>query len=378
VIYGFGGVDNISGLGGGHDHIYGGQGDDELYAVSPNKVVDIYGGHATIDGGVDRDIIVGADGDDDLSGQEGADYINGAQGVDVIAGGDGEDRIYGAGGNDEAMDVKARDRFGGLFPGKNSDTVYGGPGDDRIVAAVPLDEGAKDIIYGEDGNDLIEVESQPAAKDVVYCGGGYDRVIVDSSDQVSSDCEWVKTLKQVTQQHSDAFQRHEAGVTALEKHMSVGSDGQLKLDREAFAQENVDPTTRGQLERSLDATNRKIAAGTIEASDVFPRSAVKSHAVGKRNNVTAQDCTGESGNFSDASGSYYYLDSCQVDDLSYFLNSGLAGLALALTPYTGGFAAAVYSGIVGIGGNGILELGGDNGLVVFQPASGEGATISSQ
>jgi len=88
------GDDEVRGLGGAKDHIYGGEGDDVIY------------------------------------GAEGADAVNGEKGDDVIYGGDG---------NDE------------LESGKGEDVLYGGDGNDFLVGAYSL--GQRDELYCGEGKD---------------------------------------------------------------------------------------------------------------------------------------------------------------------------------------------------------------------------------
>jgi hypothetical protein len=51
--------------------------------------------------------------------------------------------------------------------------------------------GAKDILSGGAGNDVIIVFNKPAGEDVVTCGSGLDRVWADRDDLIAPDCERV-------------------------------------------------------------------------------------------------------------------------------------------------------------------------------------------
>src|SRR5215204_4399991 len=146
-------------------------------------------------------------------------------------------------------------RFGGLYGGRGPDIIDGGPGDDRIVAG-PLDETSEDTVYGGSEDDVIDVVNRPTNKDIVYCGGGQDRVTTDTLDSVADDCEDVKTYTQRAQENREKQAKMHQTADAFEKHMSVGSDGELKLDKAGLDQETaVDPESRIILEDSLNKTN---------------------------------------------------------------------------------------------------------------------------
>jgi Tol biopolymer transport system component len=136
--------------------------------------------------------------------------IFGTEGPDVLTGTPLADVILGLGGNDRLTAVPQ------VFSG---DTLEGGTGDDVLVGSVEsdtLDGGAgndlliggasgdllvggpgRDDIRGEGGRDLIE--ARDGERDVVSCGTNAskttgpeaDVAYVDSTDKVSSDCEYV-------------------------------------------------------------------------------------------------------------------------------------------------------------------------------------------
>lgn len=99
------------------------------------------------------DEIHGAGGDDQIAGGGGNDQLYGDEGNDVIHGGDGDDTIYGGVGNDI------------LTGGAGADSVHGGAGDDGILIT------DHDLIWGEDGNDLFEIDVFATGEGVVIDGG---------------------------------------------------------------------------------------------------------------------------------------------------------------------------------------------------------------
>jgi hypothetical protein len=180
------------------------------------------------------------------------------------------------------------------------------------------------------------------------------------------------------------------GIAAFERHMKVGRDGQLKLDKEGLAQEDIDPATKAQLQRALDRTNRKIRNGKIKASDAFPVSQTKRTPVPfstaaqklESDEVTAQACNGASGVYEgNWSGPDIYLNSCEVSILTNALAGGgiiggLIGSGLG-GPIGAAFGAA--SSLEGVGINIINAAGGNEGVVLHDadPMTGIPA-VSSQ
>jgi Ca2+-binding RTX toxin-like protein len=187
IIFGNGGDDRISGLG-GNDMIFGGMGQDLLFGD---------GGDDTIEGGMDPDRMDGGAGKDTLSyaqspggvlvdliagagagadaagdqfvgfeniwGSGFADQLLGSNGANEINGGDGDDFIDARGGKDR------------LIGGLGADTLVGGPGKDRFiyreVAESPNVAGSRDVIIdfiqGDDRIDLktIDANALTAAND---------------------------------------------------------------------------------------------------------------------------------------------------------------------------------------------------------------------
>jgi Ca2+-binding RTX toxin-like protein len=109
-------------------------------------------------------MIVGTQNDDTLYGTNRSEVIFGLAGDDHLYGEAGADRIFGGLGDDW------------IDGGPGPDLLRGGPGADHID--------------GGPGNDLI-LAAGDGASDVITCGDGQDLAIVDATDQVANDCEFV-------------------------------------------------------------------------------------------------------------------------------------------------------------------------------------------
>lgn len=99
---------------GGHDTVFGSDGDDEINGGAGNDV--LWGGRA-------NDVLLGRNGNDVLRGGEGDDTLRGGDGDDVLTGGAGRDRLVGGAGADVFRFLDA------------SDSARGRP--DRIVDFAP-------------------------------------------------------------------------------------------------------------------------------------------------------------------------------------------------------------------------------------------------
>ncbi len=153
-------------------------------------IIDGTNGDDTLMGTAGGDIIDGKDGDDSISGRAGGDTITGGAGADTLVGGNIEQTITDDGGSN--ID-------GGYGPdtiagSSGADILHGGPGDDMINEG-PLDDGAEEEVYGEEGADTINVASYPAyGETVVNCGPDIDHVQADPLDKVMSNCENVEVF----------------------------------------------------------------------------------------------------------------------------------------------------------------------------------------
>lgn len=363
---------------------------------------------AVIDGTDRADVLEGTKNADTIKGYGGADTITGRDGPDKIDGNTGNDKLYGSGGRDkirggpgdDTIDGGADDdrvikndpngeEYGGLLGEGGADTINGGDGKDKIIPG-PIEDEDVDTASGGNGDDTIVSGNNPARKDYVFCGAGTDKVMADKQDVVASDCEDVKFAEDEAQKARERGLKRKQGIAAFERHMTVGRDGQLKLDKEGLNQENVDPATKDQLQRALDRTNQKIRDRKIKASDAFPVSKTKRTPVPFRSTaskdldsggVVTQDCSGESGMYEgNWSGPDIYLDTCDVNSLTSGLQIGaIAGglLTAASAPVVATFGAATL--LEGVGINMVNAAGDNEGVVLhdFDPMTGLPA-VSSQ
>lgn len=165
VIRAWEGDDTIAG-GGGNDEIYGGTGDDLVAAQDGDDEVflgagdDVYGGL-------------------DLGADEGSDTLWGGSGDDTITVNGGTHELWG---DDEDDDHEGDDR---LTANGGEVTIRGGQGDDTIAA---LDDapGAADVLYGGDGDDLIEA----GAGDTADGGEGEDEYRVLTGGDAPARLSW--------------------------------------------------------------------------------------------------------------------------------------------------------------------------------------------
>jgi Ca2+-binding RTX toxin-like protein len=145
----FGGDDSsVASL--GKDTVYGGDGNDTIWAIYTGETDDgddaFYG-----EGGDDK--LYGYAGNDTLDGGDGVDKLYGGDGADSLVGGSGNDTIEGAAGNDQLYGGADDDTF---FAGNGNDKVWGGNGNDIIWAIYTgeTDDG-DDSFYGEGGDDKL-------------------------------------------------------------------------------------------------------------------------------------------------------------------------------------------------------------------------------
>lgn len=113
-------------------------------------------------GGAGADEMRGNIAGNSLNGGLGADTLYGAGGSDVVIGGEGNDLLFGGSGVSDPGD--AADILDG---GGGNDTIYGNGGNDTISAGT-----GNDLIYGGYGQDLIRAQMVPGARTDLYAGGG--------------------------------------------------------------------------------------------------------------------------------------------------------------------------------------------------------------
>ena len=144
--------------------------------------------------GTDRpDTLRGTNKADNLLGKGGNDKLFGLAGRDNLLGGSGKDMVFG--GNERRLSGGHKNLVGGsgndeILGGLDVDNILGEEGND-LVADGPDGDRATDTLSAGDGNDVVEVFTDPASKDLVSCGDGFDRVFANRKDVVAPDCERV-------------------------------------------------------------------------------------------------------------------------------------------------------------------------------------------
>jgi len=150
-LFGAAGNDLLLGLA-GNDTFSGGSGADKVsFRFSPNGIeADLLSGFATGEGddafagpGIDVEIIVGSDFNDNITGgggvvatnfrfngRAGNDVLTGSGSNDTLKGGGGKDVLRGVNGDDTLKGARGNDR---LFGGSGVDVGRGGPGADVCV-----------------------------------------------------------------------------------------------------------------------------------------------------------------------------------------------------------------------------------------------------
>ncbi len=194
-IYGGGGDDVIyAGL--GDDYVDGGDGDDTIFAGLGDDYVDGGDGNDKIYGGTGSDTLFGGGGDDligaNLDGFDTSDvdydYIDGGDGNDIILGGAGHLTLLGGAGDDQIEGGSGQGYIDGgdgndaILVSAGSFTLLGGAGDDFIMAG-----SAHAYIDGGDGNDSIQGGDEPhggAGNDILVGTPGADYLYGDDGDDL--------------------------------------------------------------------------------------------------------------------------------------------------------------------------------------------------
>ncbi len=120
---------------GGRVVVYGGDGNDQIYATDARFPIAIFG-----EGGHDQ--ITGGSADDMLDGGDGVDRLWGSAGDDLIRGGDGDDFLYGREGNDILIGGAGNDYLDGdigadlMIGGAGHDYLKGGSGEDLLIGGL--------------------------------------------------------------------------------------------------------------------------------------------------------------------------------------------------------------------------------------------------
>jgi Ca2+-binding RTX toxin-like protein len=125
--------------------------------------------------GAGNDIVRGGGARDAIFGEDGDDQLFGDAGVDYIVGGAGDDKINGGDDSDEVFGGDGNDiLYGGAS--FSTDILVGGAGNDILYANSGL--GDYDLIDGGSGDDIYYVDT-PADLTFEAVGGGTDTVYAD-------------------------------------------------------------------------------------------------------------------------------------------------------------------------------------------------------
>ena len=103
-------------------------------------------------GGDDQDSLWGDDGTDTLAGQMGNDMLAGGAGNESLVGGEDDDSLSGDDGDDVLLGDHGNDLLSG---GLGADDLAGGAGNDQLAGGA--DDGAADTLYGQDGDDILDL-----------------------------------------------------------------------------------------------------------------------------------------------------------------------------------------------------------------------------
>jgi len=196
--------------GSGDDSIEGNQGDDEIVGGSLGRSAPPETGDDVIRGGGGDDRIIGDSGvlfpfpsestlggDDTILAGPGSDMVFGQEGDDRIEGNEDGDTLFGGAGGDSIVGG-SRYIIGQTFRSDGRDVIRGGDdsdvihGDNLVLGLAPQisDAGTGDVIFGNDGSDLIYAQSGndvvdgDAGNDTIDAGVGNDEVVGDSGDDV--------------------------------------------------------------------------------------------------------------------------------------------------------------------------------------------------
>jgi Ca2+-binding RTX toxin-like protein len=142
------------------DNLVGTSGNELIYALAADDVVDGRAGNDVLDMGAGNDTAYGGEGNDTITGGEGSDTLFGDAGDDTINGGDDDDWIDAGTGNDTVIGGLGVDVLAG---GDGNDMIDGGDGDDSITGGAGNDElrggSGVDVMTGGDGDDTYDLDN---------------------------------------------------------------------------------------------------------------------------------------------------------------------------------------------------------------------------
>jgi RTX calcium-binding nonapeptide repeat (4 copies) len=132
----------------------------------------------------------GTQEDDAIFGANETETIRALGGRDFVDAWLGDDTVYGGDDSDNTtFEYPDGPVLKGLVGAEGSDTVYGEDGNDYIDLFTLDEEGSEDSAFGGTGNDTIDAFDEN--KDTINCGkGDRDKVYYDRRlDVVSNNCE---------------------------------------------------------------------------------------------------------------------------------------------------------------------------------------------
>ncbi len=193
---------------GDDDVIYGGTGQDWIFAQGGHDFVDAGAHEDVVFGGAGNDTILGQDGNDELLGDAAATQLDASlHGNDYLSGGGGSDRLWGLGGSDyleggDGNDILTGDDKNIPLAYQGDDVLNGGAGDDAL--------------YGGYGNDTL---NGGTGHDQLYGGAGDDTYIDVESGDFIADIEGKNSI--VLTDDTAASSSQSAG--ALAKSLLTGT-----------------------------------------------------------------------------------------------------------------------------------------------------------
>jgi Ca2+-binding RTX toxin-like protein len=142
-LYGDQGDDDIFAWGGVNDWLYGGEGNDILFGDQGSDIIDAGPGTDAISGGQNADTIVGGAGDDDICGDLAIlDLVQ--RTVECVPSVSGWSDFIDAGNGDDDVDA-----------GRGGGSVLGGPGRDTICGTAQIWGGENDDTIFSDGGAVV-------------------------------------------------------------------------------------------------------------------------------------------------------------------------------------------------------------------------------
>lgn len=140
---------------------------ESITGGAASELIYAFAGNDTVLGGDGNDTVMGGRGNDNIDVQEGDDTVYAGNGNDYVELGSGNDRAFLGSGNDT---VFAGDGDDLVMLGRGHDEAHLGAGDDYLRVNVPDVERSRNVAYGEDGFDTLQIvldAKQGSAKVVI-------------------------------------------------------------------------------------------------------------------------------------------------------------------------------------------------------------------